>query len=173
MQRNHGRRSTPNSTSPPDEFFRASVPMALTFDDVTLATLYSEDPPEGCRHLDLGLRLPEPADPGHFVRHGHGDRQGAWRSPWRSTAAWASSTTTCPEGAGEGGRPGQAAHSRPHPGPDHGRAGQPDRRPAAADRDEALRVLDVSRRGRRGPTLRACVRATSSRSATAQRASPR
>jgi len=27
---------------PPDEFFRASVPMALTFDDVTLATLYSE-----------------------------------------------------------------------------------------------------------------------------------
>jgi IMP dehydrogenase len=27
---------------PADEFFRASIPMALTFDDVTLATLYSE-----------------------------------------------------------------------------------------------------------------------------------
>ena len=27
---------------PADEFFRASIPTALTFDDVTLATLYSE-----------------------------------------------------------------------------------------------------------------------------------
>src|ERR1700691_6649114 len=27
---------------PADEFFRANIPMALTFDDVSLATLYSE-----------------------------------------------------------------------------------------------------------------------------------
>ena len=48
---------------PADEFFRASIPTALTFDDVTLATLYSEILP---READtstsisesLGLQIP-------------------------------------------------------------------------------------------------------------------
>src|SRR5271170_3925842 len=46
-----------------DEFFRASVPTALTFDDVTLATLYSEILPKDADTStsisdSLGLQIP-------------------------------------------------------------------------------------------------------------------
>ncbi|MBM3852082.1 MAG: IMP dehydrogenase, partial [Verrucomicrobia bacterium] len=60
--------SHPTSTDaeyflPADEFFRANLPMALTFDDVSLATLYSSLLPKDAdtsTSLSESVRLPIP-----------------------------------------------------------------------------------------------------------------
>jgi IMP dehydrogenase len=145
----------PSFYLPADEFFRANIPTALTFDDVTLATLYSEILPRDADTStsiseSLSLQIPIiSSDMDTVTEIADGHRHGAQRRDGPHPLQHGA------EGPGEGGRPGQAPHPRPDPGSDHRGPTQAIGDVLAMIDEKRLRVLDLPR-GRRG---RAPVRA--------------
>ena len=152
------RASTPNSTSRRTRFSRRTASLALTYDDVTLATLYSEILPRDTQLDTRARRRPAPEHPDHLVRHGHrdriahGHRHGAQRRPGPHPLQHAGAPAALRS------QPRQIPRPRPDPGADQGRARPVHRRRAEDDRGAQVRFQHLPGRGRKGQARRPAVR---------------